>query len=84
MKHRMFSIYDSKGEFYSPPFCQKTVGLAIRAFKDTAADRSTSISAHPEDFTLFALGEFEDRNGTFEIQQATAIMKANEETEQER
>lgn len=82
MKHRIFSIYDTKGEFHSPPFYQKTVGMAIRAFKDTAADRNTTIAAHPEDFILFSLGEFEDRNGTFDIQTPTAIMHANEESEE--
>lgn len=83
MKQKMFAIYDSKGEFYSQPFCQKTMGMAIRAFRDTALDASTTIHAHPEDFTLYCIGEYDDRNGTVEATPLTAIMRANEGADEE-
>lgn len=81
MIHRIFTIYDTKGEFYSPPFHQKTVGLAIRAFKDTATDQATSIAHHPEDFTLYSLGEYDDRTGLFKTNTPVVIMRANETDE---
>jgi len=63
MLFQSFSIYDSKGEMYSPPFFMVTKGLAIRRFSETAIDRQTSIGLHPQDFTLFYIGEFDDQTG---------------------
>ena len=58
-----FAIYDSKAATYSPPFSQKTLGLAIRMFSDSALDKTTTIGLHPEDFILFHLGEYDDQTG---------------------
>lgn len=62
---RVFSIYDSKGEFYSNPFYMKSKGEAMRAFADLANDKSNTVGNHPEDFTLFELGTFSERQGQF-------------------
>lgn len=44
----------------------KKAGLnPIRAFSDAAADKSSAIGKHPQDFTLFELGEFDSTNATF-------------------
>lgn len=66
MKHRIFSIRDTKAEFYYTPFAQKTLGEAERSFSDLAANDKTSIGQHPEDFDLYYLGDFDDQSGKFE------------------
>lgn len=63
MQINVFSVYDSKAEFYGTPFFMPTVNSAIRAFSDLANDRSTTIFKHPGDFTLFHIGTFDDRQG---------------------
>lgn len=79
MLHLLFSIYDTAAEFYSPPFHQKSKGLAIRAFGETAANKETSIGLHPNDFTLFAIGTFDDSSGTIApLITPQPIIKANE------
>lgn len=65
MLWRLFSIYDSKAECYLPPFHFKSRGEAIRSFSDTANDPKSQLCRHPEDFTLFALGEYDDSDATF-------------------
>lgn len=57
---RMYTIFDSKAEVYLQPFCMKAKGEAIRAFADHVNDGQSQFSKHPEDFTLFELGEFDD------------------------
>lgn len=57
-----------------------TKGLAIRAFTETANGGETQIALHPEDFTLFHLGEWDDHNALFEglIPQPASLIKAIE------
>lgn len=63
MKLKMFAVYDSKGEVYTPPFCMKTEGQAIRSFIETVNDKTSQIGKYPEDFTLFEIGVFDDEKG---------------------
>ena len=63
MNHLLFTIYDEKAEVFLPPFFVPTIGLATRAFQD--AINSTDghqFSKHPQDYTLFKLGYFDDSN----------------------
>ncbi|UIB81480.1 nonstructural protein [Flyfo microvirus Tbat2_160] len=61
---KIFTIYDSKVEAYMQPFFMQSKGAALRAFTDTISDRSTQFSKHPQDFTLFEIGEYDDSTGT--------------------
>ena len=65
MNKVMISVYDSKGEFYSNPICCKSKGEAVRSFEDEVNDPKSPIFKHPEDYTLFAIGEFDDSNCCF-------------------
>ena len=65
MLHKVFTVFDSKIGSYCAPFFLKARGEAIRSFVDTAQGKDSLISSHPEDFTLFELGEFDDLNATF-------------------
>lgn len=60
MKLKIFTIYDSKATAYLQPFFMATTGQAIRAFTDATNDSKTQFYAHPEDFTLFEVGLYDD------------------------
>ena len=60
---KTFTIRDSKGEFYSPPFFQKTHGEAERSFKQLVQDQQSQVSKFPEDYDLYYIGEFDDNTG---------------------
>lgn len=62
MKQSMFSIYDSKADAYLPPFFLHNEFMALRVFTDCANDQTHQFGKHPEDYTLFELGSFEDSN----------------------
>ena len=64
---KIFSVYDSKVEAYIQPFFMQSRGQAIRAFGDTAGDKTTNIGKHPADFTLFELGTFDPLTAKFDI-----------------
>lgn len=65
MKLNVYAVLDLKVGHYQTPFYQHTHGAALRMFADAASDQTTTIYRHPEDFTLFHLGEYDDDTGTF-------------------
>lgn len=63
MKHKFYSIYDSKVEAFMPPFLMRNKGEAIRAFGQTVNDPKSNLCQWPADFTLFEIGEFDEYTG---------------------
>lgn len=60
---QIFSVYDSKAEAYLTPLYFKTKGEAVRAMETTLRDPHHTFTMHPEDYTLFHLGDFDDNTG---------------------
>lgn len=63
MKVYAYAIYDSKAEYFQRPFFAHTDGLASRAVADEGARSGTPLNAHPSDYQLFCIGEFDDYSG---------------------
>jgi hypothetical protein len=66
MSKQLYSLYDSKSETWSAsPFAHNARGDAIRAFADAVntKDQKSVLSAHPEDFTLFYVGDYDEKTG---------------------
>lgn len=68
MKMKMFSVYDSKAESFITPWFQPTHGLAERIFTDEVNNPKSSMNHHPEDFTLFYLGEYDPTTAIFDLE----------------
>lgn len=65
MRQRIFAIYDRAACCYSQPFYQQTRGLGERAFTDAICDEKSAMHAHPGDYDLFDLGEYDNEDGCF-------------------
>lgn len=63
MKLLVFSVYDAKAAAFMTPFHMPTRGQALRAFGDVVADGKHDFSKHPEDFSLYVVGEFDQSTG---------------------
>lgn len=65
----MVAMRDSKTDQYGNPQFIMTVGQGIRSFDDEVnrADENNILHTHPEDFSLWQLGEFENSDGTFNL-----------------
>lgn len=61
---QVYSVYDAKAEAFMTPFYMQAKGQAIRAFTDTVNDDSHAFSKHPQDYTLFEIGSWDDSNGS--------------------
>lgn len=63
MKLKVFSVLDAKVGSFAAPFFMRSSAEALRAFHVAASDRESMISKHPEDFSLYLIGEFDDDTG---------------------
>ena len=57
---RLYCIYDSKAEQFSPPQVYHNDMLALRAFEGLVNDDKTLINSYPEDFSLHYVGNLGD------------------------
>jgi len=62
MKVGIYSIYDAKAQAYGQPFFSPRNGTAIRAFTDEVnrADERNPFYKHPDDYSLFHMGDWDD------------------------
>jgi len=65
MKHKIFTIFDSKAKAYLTPFFLHEDGMAIRVFADCINDETHQFGKHPEDYTLFCIGSWDDEKAKF-------------------
>lgn len=63
MIHRMFIIYDKKAGIYNKPFFFVNEHVAQRAAQELIDNGDSQIAQHPEDFTMFEIGEYDDVEG---------------------
>lgn len=61
--HRCYSVFDRKSLIFSPPFYSQTDGSAVRALTDGVSDVNSAIGAHPADYVLFYVGNYDDQKG---------------------
>ena len=67
MIHKIVAIYDVKAEAYLKPIFVQSNGVAIRSFAEAVNDGQSDFSKHPEDYSMFALGSFDDSTGFFDL-----------------
>lgn len=63
MKNFIFSVFDSKAEIFNTPFFMAAKGQALRGFTDEVNRPDSEIGKHPEDYTLFCIGEVDLNTG---------------------
>lgn len=59
----VFAVFDKKIGVYLQPFFQSTRGQAARTFGDNVLEPGSVIGKHPEDYSLYEIGMYEDGAG---------------------
>lgn len=62
---KAYSVFDVKAANYAAPFFTFNDQTAIRILTDAVADPSTVICQHPEDYSLYWVGTFDEDTGIF-------------------
>lgn len=74
MRMLAFTIYDSKAECFAKPFFDVTIGSAIRSFADAVnGGEEGPWAKHPEDYTLYKCGYFDDAMGKFTTEEPESL-----------
>jgi len=60
---KLFTIFDNKAECYSQPFYALTDQAGVRTFVDAVNQADSPYNRHPEDYSLFSVGSYDDRTG---------------------
>lgn len=60
---KLYSIYDSKAEVFGPVTPARHDNEMLREFARHANDPGSRIGQHPEDYSLFCVGDFDDSKG---------------------
>lgn len=59
----LFSVHDAATGAYLPPIFMRSKGEAIRSFTESLENEQHQFHKHYMDYTLFALGTFDDNSG---------------------
>lgn len=65
MERNIVAVYDRKMDAFGQPIFVPALGVAIRSFQDEANNTTSEIHKHPEDYTLYHLGTYDDSTGQF-------------------
>ena len=64
MRLNVYSVFDVASGVYMRPFFMQSDGQAMRSFSDIAQDAEHDIGKHPEDYSLFRIGHYDDNKGS--------------------
>lgn len=80
MMSKMYSVFDAKLAVFSHPWYALTDAAAIRSFTDAVNDPNSprpEWGKHPEDFSLFYIGDFYDDTGHVEAATPVSLVTAS-------
>lgn len=74
------AVFDSASQLFGRPFFVQSKGVAIRSFRDEVmrVDAGNDLNKHPDDFTLYYLGFFDDSMGSFDTGTPEVLMRAKD------
>ncbi len=66
MKLLALTVYDEKAECFGHPFFVSAIGIATRHLANWTQNKESMIGQHPQDFTLYHIGYWNDSEAKFE------------------
>lgn len=60
---KIVAVKDMAMDAFMPLFVVPHLGLAVRGFRDECVKPGSNFAAHPGDFDLYELGEWDDASG---------------------
>ena len=78
MKYNAYAIFDKGVQAYMRPFFMQADGQAMRLFGDMSVDAEHDIGKHPEDYSLFRIGEYDESSGELIKCEPRCLARAHE------
>lgn len=76
MQPKIFTVYDVQAETFGQPFFMQSEGIALRSFHEAALNPESEISKYPDDYVLYAIGEYNDDTGHITPQEPKRLQSA--------
>lgn len=70
MLDKIFTIYDNAAQAHLPPFFLQQPDVAKRMFADAINSNEHKFNKHPDHYTLFLHGTFDNEDASFLLQAA--------------
>lgn len=77
---KMYTIFDHKAKCYTRPFFCLNDEIAHRTCVDLISDSSNEFARHPQDFSIFSIGDFDDSTGCTSPTNPACLFNLNELT----
>ena len=74
----MYTVFDSASASYDRPFVAPSDNAAIRSFSDIAVGDEHPIGKHPEDYSLYRIGAYDDNKAELEPTDRECLITAEE------
>lgn len=65
--HKLFLLKDDKSTSYGYPATSPTRGMFIRDIQETLQSGNSVWAKHPQDFSIFEIGEYDPRTGNIHL-----------------
>ena len=78
MRLNVYTIFDSASAAYMRPFFLQSDGQAMRSFTDIAQNADHEIGKHPEDYSLYRIGTYDDQKGELHPEDRECLATAEE------
>ena len=66
MRLFLYTVHDSCAGVYERPWCARSDGEAMRSFQTIACDATHPIGQHPEHYSIFRVGTWDDNSAKLE------------------
>lgn len=66
MKVEVYAVHDSAVGAFNQPLFFRSRGEAVRAFQDAVTDGKSNFAAHPDHYSFFHVGFYDDNGGLLE------------------
>lgn len=76
MMLKVFAPYDSKISTWLQPMFFQHTGQAERTWKELCSNADSFLAKHPQDFTLYQIGEFDDDTAALSSITPVQVMSA--------
>ena len=63
MNRNIYMVFDTAAAIYMGPIVHRTDAEALRDFEALSTNADTKVGQHPEDYSLYKVGMFNDNDG---------------------
>lgn len=71
---KIYVVHDVQANVFGTPQFMLTDGIALRTVSDLIKDPASILAKHPEDFSLYMIGEYDEASGTIKAMDRPSLV----------